>query len=155
MYLPCGGPCSCHSLRQASHQGDGDGGVVVDGGAAGVVVVVVVVVCFEGDGVVVVGGGGGVEIHFQKRFREGSMMCGGAAESAGTRLTLGNLQDGRNLKYSILLQDLKYCILLQNLNYCVYFSKIFAFGVTSGKFVEWLEVVLSFQVIHFFSFAGF
>ena len=155
MYLPCGGPCSCHSLPQASYQGDGDGGVVVDGGAAGVVVVVVVVVCFEGDGVVVVGGGGGVEIHFQKRFREGSMMCGGAAESAGTRLTLGNLQDGRNLKYSILLQDLKYCILLQNLNYCVYFSKIFAFGVTSGKFVEWLEVVLSFQVIHFFSFAGF
>ena len=167
MYLPCGGPCSCHSLRQASHQGDGDGGVVVDGGAAGVVVVVVVVVCVGGDGVVVVGGGGvfvvvvvvggggGVEIHFQKRFREGSMMCGGAAESAGTRLTLGNLLDGRNLKYSILLQDLKYCILLQNSNYCVYFSKIFAFGVTSGKFVEWLEVVFLFQVIHFFSFAGF
>ena len=106
-------------MQQASYQGDGDGGVVVAGGAAGVVVVVVVVVCVGGDGVVVVGGGGvfvvvvvvvvgdggGEEIHFQKRFCEGSMMCGGAAESAGTRLTSGNLQDGRNLKYSILLQD--------------------------------------------------
>ena len=98
MYLPSGGPSSCHSLRQASQQGDGDGGVVVDGGAG-----VVVVVFVGGDGVVVVEGDGGVEICFQKRFCEGSTMCGGAAESAGTRLTLENLQDGGNLKYCILL----------------------------------------------------
>ena len=77
MYLPCGGPCSCHSLQQASYQGDGDGGVVVDGGA-GVDVFVVggggVVV--DGRIVVVVGGDGGVgvEIHFQDRFCEGSTM---------------------------------------------------------------------------------
>ena len=55
-------------------------------------------------------------------------MCGGAAESAGMRLTLGNLQDGRNLKYCILLQD------------------TFAFG----DFLEWLELALLFQVIHLF-----
>ena len=30
-------------------------------------------------------------------------MCGGAAGSAGTRLTLGSLQDGRNLKYIIVV----------------------------------------------------
>ena len=105
-------------------------------------------------------------------------MCGGVAEFAGTRLTLGNLQDGRNLKYCILLQDtfafgdflewLELALLFQvihlfgnlilifgrNLKYSILLQDIFAFGVTSGKFVEWLEAALSFQVIHFFGFAG-